>query len=189
MQAEIHYRELEQLFKDENLALPPLPAALARALKPVGPHHWSTREALHDPLNVEARVKEVRSGVAPYLELGFTGHGINSWQLYFNLVQGPLALFVQCRWGNAYDDVERARRRIQGVMGFAGRLVADAQRIAQDGPKHGRMTDETLIVCFGDHFPSRWQWKSEGERWQQDGDFTLLAAAQALRARSSKRGG
>lgn len=180
MKASHRNQDWEQVFKDEKLPLPPLPALLAHALKPNGPHAWSTRDTAGDATQLEGRVQEARAGVESYLELGFAGHGINSWQMYFNVVLGPLALFLQCRWGNVYDDAERARKRIQGIMGFAGRLMAEAERL----DLAGQMSDgERLIVCFGDHFPSRWQWSGDGERWQQDGDFTLLAATQALRAR------
>ncbi|WP_151447700.1 hypothetical protein [Lacisediminimonas profundi] len=172
--------ELQELFRTEKLPLPPLPEELTQALVKTGPHSWSTRAGASRPDDLDSRVAEARSGIGDYAEIGFAGHGINSWFMYCNVVHGPLALFLQCRWNNAYDDEQRARTRIEGVSGFAARLLAEAPQAAQLG---ALAPGERLIVCFGDHFPSRWQWSSEPGHWNQDGDFTLLAATAALRAR------
>lgn len=174
-----------EFFREEQLPFPPVAAELGKALIPAGPNAWTTRQDDSLPLDLDRRAREVREGVADFAELGFTGHGVNSWLMYFNQLHGPLALFIQCRWGNAYDDEARARRRMEGVMALADKLtklVADASDILPAG--------ERLIVCFSDHFPSRWQWRSDGDEWNVDGDFTLLAACQALldRLKAAGRG-
>lgn len=166
---------LAALFKQENLALPPIPEVLRDVLRQTGPNAWSTRGAVLPFDALERHISEARANGDDYAEVGFLGHGINSWQLCCNIVHGPMALFLQCRWGNAYDDAERARRRIQGVMGLATRLEQDLAKLAPTGDR--------LIVCFSDHFPSRWQWTREGGNWHQDGDFTLLAAIKNVQDR------
>jgi hypothetical protein len=174
-------QQLKRFFETETLPFPPVPEGLLAQLKPCGPQNWATKGDCPSPADLPARIREVRQAAADRAEVGFFGHGINSWLLYCYVMQGPLGLFLQCRWGNAYDDVERARQRIEGVFGLAGVLLQTVQEAAV---KHRLPADERLIVCFTDHFPSRWQWASEGEGWHEDGDFSLLAALQSLRERT-----
>ncbi|MDB5799018.1 MAG: hypothetical protein JWP36_2920 [Paucimonas sp.] len=178
--------ELRELFTTEKLPLPALPSQLLQKLERTGPHSWSTQAAQTAPGDLAARIAEARRNVADYAEIGFSGHGINSWVMYVNLVHGPLAMFLQCRWGNVYDDVQRARRRIEGVAGFTTSLVEAVAKASQAG---GIATGERLIVCFGDHYPSRWQWASLPDKWNEDGDFTLLAALGAAQECAARPGG
>ncbi|MDO8301138.1 hypothetical protein [Lacisediminimonas sp.] len=169
--------ELKEFFQTENLPVPPLPAALMRTLVKTGPHSWSTRSDDSSPEDIDLRIQEARSNIADYAEIGFSGHGINSWVMHCNVATPSLALFLQCRWGNAYDDAERARLRIEGVTSFVGQLLDEAARAAD---LDALPANERLIVFFSDHAPSRWQWRSEPDTWEQDGDFTLLGALEAL---------
>ncbi|MDO8301137.1 hypothetical protein [Lacisediminimonas sp.] len=171
---------LQEFFQTENLPVPPLPAALMQALVKTGPHSWSTRSDDSSPEDIDLRIEEAQANIADYAEIGFSGHGINSWVMHCNVVTPSLALFLQCRWGNAYDDAERARLRIEGVISFVGMLLDDAEKATARGALPAK---ERLVVFFSDHAPSRWQWRSASDAWNQDGDFTLLGALAALRER------
>lgn len=169
--------ELSELFATEKLPLPGLPAALMQRLLQVGPQLWASESGLPHPEDLPQWIRLAQRHDGELLQIGFSGRGINSWSLHLNLVQKGLAVFLQCRWGNAYDDAAVSRRRIEGVMGFIDMMLLrcakpEANALVESG--------ERLIVCFADHFPSRWQWRSEGDQWHQDGDFTLLAAVGSL---------
>ena len=172
--------ELKQLFDAEKLPLPPVPERLLRALKATSPQSWSTRTDDSAPQDIDRRIDEATSGIADYAEIGFSGHGVNSWLLHCNLSIESLTLLVQCRWGNAYDDAQRARQRIEGVTTLIGRLLDEIGEARTIGALPG---NERLVVCFSDHYPSRWQWRSDPEVWHQDGDFTLIAALAAVSQR------
>src|SRR6476660_7599907 len=95
-------QQMKRFFETENLPLPPLPAGLLEQLKPTGPQNWATQGNYPSPAELGRRIEEARRGAADRAEVGFFGHGINSWLLYCYVMQGPLALLLQCRWGNAY---------------------------------------------------------------------------------------
>lgn len=169
--------ELFDLFKKENLMLPALPAALLQKLQQSAPQLWQSQPELPHPEDLPAWIRLAKDSEQGLLQVGFSGRGINSWSLHLNLVQTGLAIFLQCRWGNAYDDAGSSRRRIEGVMSFVDMLL---QRSAHAELMHVLPARERLIAAFADHYPSRWQWSSEGDEWNPDGDFTLLAALGAL---------
>jgi hypothetical protein len=169
--------ELRELFATEKLPLPKLPPELLQRLNPSAPQLWDSEARLPHPEDLPQWTRLAGRSERDLLQIGFAGRGINSWSLHLNLVQKGLAIFLQCRWGNAYDDAAASRQRIEGVMSFVDMLLERSQEARAAGvlaPK------ERLTVCFADHFPSRWQWSSEGSDWHHDGDFTLLAAVGAL---------
>jgi hypothetical protein len=169
--------ELSALFNKENLMFPALPAELMQKLQQCAPQLWQSQAELPHAEDLPAWIRLAKGSEQDLLQVGFSGRGINSWSLHLNLVQRGLAVFLQCRWGNAYDDAASNRRRIEGVMTFVDLLI---QRSAHAELMHVLPPKERLIASFADHYPSRWQWSSDGEEWNPDGDFTLLAALGAL---------
>lgn len=169
--------DLKNLFAKEQLPLPELPAPLAQTLQQVAPQLWQSRSGLPQVEDLPGWIRLARGSDKAALQIGFAGRGINSWSMHLNLVIQGLAIFLQCRWGNAYDDAAASRSRIEGVMSFVDMLL---KRSAEAEALQALAKGERLIASFADHMPSRWQWSSEGDAWSQDGDFTLLAALAAL---------
>lgn len=175
---ETHFcADLKNFFAKEQLPLPKLPSPLAQSLQPVGPQLWQSQLGLPQPEDLPGWIRLARRSDKSLMQIGFAGRGINSWSMHLNLIIPGLAIFLQCRSGNAYDDAAASRSRIEGVMSFVDMLLergeqAQALQVLAKG--------ERLIASFADHMPSRWQWSGDGDEWSQDGDFTLLAALAAL---------
>lgn len=101
-------------FERAGVALPAIPAALGDSLRELGPWVFSTRDV--EPMAMylfgHYVVEAVADDVDDYVAVCHAGHGINSYALSYHLVHGPLALFVQSRFGGAYQDSEADRREI-----------------------------------------------------------------------------
>jgi hypothetical protein len=151
------YHDMLSFLQSEGLAIPPVPQALAEAVRREG----DTAFAAQAP----------SPGGASRFWLGMEGHGINSNTLRYELRHGPLSLLLVRRWGNAYDDPEQASSRIEGVFETAARLVAVADRLAQAGKfPAGRR----LVVQDTDDADACWAWIAAGE----DGDPELSSSSQ-----------
>jgi hypothetical protein len=172
------------LFADQGLPFPPLPPSLESGLRQTGEHTFASRDALPPLYALDAHLTPLRQGtVTDYVALGFDGHGINSWAMHFYLVAGPVAMFLQCRWDNVYDDQARAKERMEGVFGLAERLILDLEQAQREGRLAG---GQRMLLCFSDFTPSGWGWQHGGE-WHDDGELTFLSAIGAIEELSAAR--
>ncbi|MGV3653300.1 MAG: hypothetical protein ACO1N5_03700, partial [Noviherbaspirillum sp.] len=156
------------------------PASLAAALRPAGAYVFSSRDLPESLYRIETYFRQAWDGTAPeYAAVGFDGHGVNSWAAHVYLVHGPAALFLQCRWGNAYDDKNRARERIEGIFGLAGEVLAALEKAGHDGRL---AAGRRLVLRHSDFSGSGWGWAGQPESWRNEGELSLLSALEAVAA-------
>jgi hypothetical protein len=168
----------QALFAAQGLPGLALPAHLTAALLPVGEHILSTRKLAHPLYRLDAWFEAVWRGTeSDYAAIGFDGHGMNSWAAHFYLVHGPAAMFLQCRWGNAFDDTVRARERMEGIFGLAGQLLEDLDSAQRTGCL---TAGQRLVLRVSDFSRSGWGWAGQPQSWHEDGDFSLLEAIGAV---------
>jgi len=174
------------LFQAQGLPAPPMPAALAAALRPHGTRVFATRELPSSPYGIDAFLGELvrEPGLPDYAVAGFDGHGISSWAAHLYVVSGPLAMFIQLPWGGAFLDAAPARREIEDIFGWAAKLQAAMRRAAKAAsiPAGWR-----LSVAASRLGRAGWRWSAPGRGieqhpWQPPGGMraALLALADDL---------
>jgi hypothetical protein len=140
------HQDLIATLDSAGLELPPIPPRLEPRLARWSDWVWATRPV--DPQQMymfRTYVDElVREPVDDYGALALAGHGINSYGLTFQLVCGPLALFVQHAWGGAYTDHELAAQQIADTYGRARALVELVERRAS------RALTQRVVVLYSD---------------------------------------
>ncbi len=118
--------DLVATFMGAGLQIPPVPESFKSRLIRREEWFWSSRELdrgrLYDP---NLLVDEATAPVDDYLSIAHVGHGVNSYFLTYQLVQGPLALFAQTDWGGVdgggaeanalrlqYDSIQKVLARV-----------------------------------------------------------------------------
>jgi hypothetical protein len=136
--------EVFWMFREAELPFPPIPRELAGELRPLDQWLFASREIEASPLDLDLFLDEAIAGEAPdYVLLGQAGYGISNLAIHYFLVVGPLALFVQVRWGGAYTDNEAAVARMRGAFSGAEELIVAAEAARADGRLGPR---ERLVV-------------------------------------------
>jgi len=148
------------LFADQDLPAPPLPAALASALQPLGDTAYATpgwparlgfngavRNWLIEPSRARAWT-------------GIVGHGLRSTAVRLCLCGPEAGFFIQRRWTFAFGEGPETRRRIEGAFAMLARIqatVATAQAA-------GRWPTDRRLVLVDDDFADapRWGWVEHG---------------------------
>jgi hypothetical protein len=59
-----------------------------------------------------------------YVAFSHAGHGINSYAITYQLVDSPLALFVQEGFGGGYSNKRRDRQSVKAMFGRCAALIA-----------------------------------------------------------------
>lgn len=147
----------QALFEAESLPFPPMPAALAAALKPQAAGWFATRAVASSPYDIDHFLAEVeaRPGPEDYALVGFDGHGSNSWAAHFYLVADGIALFIQLPWGGAYVDPVPARAEIAALFDWAEALQSRL-RAAQAA---GRIPQGLRLQVAASRFGrAGWRW-------------------------------
>lgn len=135
------YYDMMQFLREQGLAQPLVPQALADAVQRTGPSGFAATVRL--------------PGGESRLRLGLEGHGINSNTLRYELHHGPLSLVLSRRWGNVYDDDAQAAERIEGLFGLANRAVALADKL----DRASRLpAGQRLVVRDTDDAEAGWGW-------------------------------
>lgn len=161
---------LQATLAEDGLAQPPIPPALAPALRQFEPWWFGTRktEALYG--GAPLLLAEVGDADVPdYLIIGHAGHGINSYALHYFLRLRPLLLLFELRFGGAYTNPEHARAEIAEAFAAAEALVAAVPALERRGvPPAG------LCLMLSSVRPSLWRaGTARGDgRWNE-----VLAAA------------
>ena len=124
--------DLRRLFTESGLAAPPVPEPLEPALLSRGTWLFATREV--DPMAMYSfehyLVEAVAEPVEDYIAISHAGHGANSYALNYQLVYGPVAIFIQAPWGGVYTDGEAAAREVARQFAQCGDLIAAAEASA-----------------------------------------------------------
>lgn len=169
----------QAFFADQGLPFPPLPPALSADLQPAKPHLFATCAVEHSAFDVELWIGAVDANAAPRALLGVDGRGFNSWAMHYFLVDGPLALFVQCPWGGAFGDAGRDAERVKAAFAACGPLQEAAARALHEGRAPiGRR----LLVVHGAILDERCAWLTdkaagEGARLAPQGHASSLELA------------
>ena len=177
--------ELDKLFRDWGLPVPPVPERLRGSLAQVGDALFSTRSDGVTTGDVLWFVREALAEPVPdYLTVGHSGYGASSQTVFYYLVYRPLVLMIRFRWLTAYDDEETTGHGAT-VLTTAGDLIAAVdEAVAQ-----GRLSkDESLVVVQSDFDDSSWQRFSSpvdvdqafAIEWHQSDD-AITAARESLR--------
>ncbi len=100
---------LAAAFRNAGLPVPPVPASLRDALRVRDLWLWSTVEVDRMDMYLFTRYPvELLAPDAPdYIAISHGGHGMSSYSINYQLVLGPLAVFVQVAWGGVYEDQNR----------------------------------------------------------------------------------
>src|SRR4051794_35976890 len=103
--------DLELLFTEAGLAVPPVPPPLTAALEQRGDWCFSTRAISRmDTYMLRPYLDEALAGpVDDYVAVTHGGHGINSWSLNYLLVWSPFVVMTQVAWDGVYMDPEKQR--------------------------------------------------------------------------------
>lgn len=151
----------QDLFAQEKLPFPPVPAALAAALQQQGRGWFATRPVAATPYQFEHFLAEVEQAGAEtdYAVVGFDGHGTNSWAVHFYLVVEGLALFVQLPWGGIYLEPEPARADVAAMFDWAAALQGRVRQAVSAGKIPPGLRLEVAASRFAH---AGWRWLAAG---------------------------
>jgi hypothetical protein len=115
-----------QAFVSVGLPLPPIPSRFAESFRVIEPWCFSSRKIsgmamyFFDRYWKEPVVRKTQS----YVAFCHAGHGINSYAITYQLVDSPLALFVQEGFGGGYSDKRRDRQSVKAMFDRCATLIA-----------------------------------------------------------------
>lgn len=163
------------LYRDAGLRLPAVPRELVDSLEEQAEWQYATAPDadLTDRTGFLAEAADMRAGAA--VAFGHTGHGQASWYLCYQLIRGPLAVFVRQRYGSPYDDDEIGRMMVNATAEGIEDLVV----VADEGRESGRLgAGQRLVVVVDDVDGSGWEVLGGTSGWQTSD--TPVAAATAF---------
>ncbi len=178
-------------YGEEELNRPPVPRTLASQLRQVGESVWSTfagetddaeaddtSEMSRDVTDRDGFLDRATDPTAPdEVAFGYTGHGLASWWMCYQLVLPSLALFIRQSYGGPYRDSEAAGRTINAAFHDAETLIVIAGAARAAGiVAPGRR----LVVVLDSRNSSFWGLSDDPEQWQ-DSDDPIGAATTFLR--------
>jgi hypothetical protein len=152
----------------QKLRLPPLPRALAARLTQWDQAEWGIASGegeanRHDLTDRPGFLDRAMDPASPDdVAFGYVGHGAASWWMCFQLMSGPLAVFVRQSYGGPYREPEPARRALDGIFRDLEVLLVKADAAAEEEiiPKGQR-----LIVVIDDRNPSVWGLSGDPDHW------------------------
>jgi hypothetical protein len=177
-------------FGAERLRLPPLPRVLAARLEHLDEAEWGivadapteddddddTASFGHDLTDRnEFLDRATDPGTPDDIAFGYVGHGASSWWMCYQLILGPLALFIRQSYGGPYRDSEAARRAINAAFVDAEALIVKADAAAADGVI---APGQRLVVAVDDRDSPFWGLSDDPEHWQGSDD--PIGAAEAF---------
>jgi hypothetical protein len=74
-------------------------------------------------------LSEALTGASPdYIAVSHAGHGVNSYALNYQIVDGPLILFAQAPWGGVYNDRGKDELRVAALFERIATLINVSDR-------------------------------------------------------------
>lgn len=150
-----------RLFQDAGLTFPTVPEELAAGLKERGKWLFSTRELKMSPYNLQHYIAERDDAPAPYVVLGHSGHGTNSYAIQYYLVSGPLRLFLHLGWGGVYMEADAAAAKIRECFALADEIVPTAMRAEK------LAAGDRLTIVGSDLYGSYWSAPGQGRQTER----------------------
>jgi hypothetical protein len=146
-----------------GLLLPPVPRELAFRLSRFNQMSFGS-ETL-DPTDREAWLARAKDPQSPNsVAFGHFGHGVNSWFLCYQLVRGPLAIFLRQTFGGIYGDRDAEASKFNDTVERLVELIVYADFALQAGRlKPG----QRLILAIDEQGPSGWE-VSPGGTWRNN---------------------
>jgi hypothetical protein len=127
--------EARQIFASEHLSLPPVPDRFKRSLRVIGEWCFATRKV--DAMRMylfDDYLNEVLTRKTPdYVAFSHAGHGINSYALNYQLVDGPLAIIVQVGWGGGYSDKTKNTQQANELFARCAELISASEKAKTRG--------------------------------------------------------
>ena len=188
-EAEAAQAAARAFYGTEQLRLPPLPRALAARLVQLDDAEWGiaadapTEDGEDDPAapgrDLTDRSEFLDRATDPTtpddIAFGYVGHGVSSWWMCYQLILGPLALFIRQSYGGPYRDSAAARQAINAAFVDAEVLIVKADAAAADG---AIAPGQRLVVAVDDRDSSFWGLSDDPEHWQGSDD--PIGAAEAF---------
>lgn len=154
----------------ERLPLPPIPASLAPDFAQWGEWHWGTDDKwLVDRAGFIANAADLGSERVAF---GYTGHGVNSWHLIYQLAIGRLAVFVRTGYGGPYRDNDAARADFAKAMSETEALIE-----AAEADEVYLAPGQRILVLLDERGQSAWGIVGAGTSWQVSADPAGAALA------------
>lgn len=169
----------------EQLRLPPLPRELAPRLAQFDEAEWGLLPPVPDNADEVAEEPDPEAGrhdltdrggfllratdpaTSDDVAFGYVGHGVSSWWICYQLLRGPLALFIREGYGSPYSDPEPHRRTLNGAFRDAEAMIVLADMAANEGML---AAGQRLIVVLDDRGNSFWGLSDDPEHWQGSDD-------------------
>jgi hypothetical protein len=179
--------EAQAQFAEAGLPFPSIPAAFRGRFRRVSEWVFGTREDDRAPTGPMWFLEEAVTRAAPdYVLLGHGGYGAASQAMHYDVVQRPIAVFIQYGWHNVYGDDRAAARQLAVAFEDTEELIAAAADATADGVLDGA---HIVAVLQSDLEGGMWHWFDKpADRddllqapWHQDDD-AIRAATPALRA-------
>lgn len=187
------FARLEGLMAGVGLAMPPIPEPARPRLKKREEWCFSTRAFKVSPYLLQHYVRKAIEGASPdYVLIAHAGQGANAYAMHYFLVQAPLQLFLQLKWGGACLDGRQSTALVNEGFALAHQLVEAIPEALRRGrlPRGGRLT-----VVASDFSESFWEVVAGGERaggsWRPSRRLprTLLGPREVLQEASRWCGG
>jgi hypothetical protein len=147
-------------FEAEGLAAPPVPESLVPRLRVQGNWVFATHPQLYPPYHWAAFV-DPPGPDEEYLVIGHSGHGANSYAVFYGLRVGPLCLLLEIPWGGVYMDPVDGRCMMRETFAAAAELI-DAVDVAV---RTGRMASSSRLSVYASFLVENCSWRisSAGE--------------------------
>jgi hypothetical protein len=141
------------LYRDAGLRLPPVPRELVDRLEEQAKWQYATAPVSLDDFG---RFFAAASGPdpAPLVAFGRAGHGLVSQYFCYQLLRGPLAVFIRRHFGSPYEDTAAELAGLNAMMIEIENLVVAADE-AQARGKIG--AGQRLLIMIDDVEGTGWQ--------------------------------
>lgn len=180
-EAEAALAAARKFYGAEQLRLPPLPRALAARLVQLDDAEWGIAPPApddeeedeaeppdHDLTDRNEFLDRATDPTTPdSVAFGYVGHGVSSWWMCYQLILGPLALFIRQSYGGPYRDSAAARRAINAAFSDAEALIVMADAAAAAGVI---APERRLVVAVDDRDSPFWGLGDDPENWQGSDD-------------------
>jgi hypothetical protein len=156
------YERLERLLAEAGIRMPPVPEALRRQLKEREEWYFSTRTFKASPPNLLHYVRKAIAGALPDFVLIARQAATRPSALHVYVIQAPLQLFLQLRWG----EPPAAVAAIDVVLALSEELAREVPAAL----RRGRLTpDGRLTVVGSDFIGGFWEVAASTERAMRPG--------------------